>query len=89
LLEHLIIPESKHAIAAQIEILGSLGVGSDLSIFTMTTAINLDDQPMLMACKICEKSADCGLSPEVSTLHRQVPQVPPQLSLGISHCTTQ
>jgi hypothetical protein len=55
----------------------------------MTTAIDLDHQSMLMAREVCKISADRCLSPEVSTFHGQSPQVPPQLSLGVRHRSTQ
>ncbi len=55
----------------------------------MTAAIDFDDEALLMTGKVCEISADRRLPAKVCALHRELPEIPPQLLFRIRHVATQ
>ncbi|WP_246669585.1 hypothetical protein [Bradyrhizobium sp. KBS0727] len=55
----------------------------------MLTAIYLDDDPGPMRCEVGEVRTYGGLAPKVMRLERRLPQVLPQLLLGLGRVATQ
>jgi hypothetical protein len=51
----------------------------------MLASVDFDDQFVAMAGKIGEVSPNRRLAAEMSLIQRQTLQIPPELSLGISH----
>src|SRR5437879_2410426 len=55
----------------------------------MLTAIDLDDYPSLMRREVREIGTYGGLAPKVMRLERRLPQMLPQLLLGLGRVATQ
>jgi hypothetical protein len=55
----------------------------------MPTTVDLDDNPVRVACEISEVRADCGLSAKVSQSGRKAAKTPPQFFLGVCHRSSQ
>ena len=87
--EHIIVPESQHAIAARIEELGSRRVGDHLIIVPMLAAVDLDNEPQIMARKVYIVRPNCCLTTKMRSLRSNATQMPPELSLSNSHVATK
>jgi hypothetical protein len=88
-LQHLVIPETEHAIAIRLEILGSLGVRRDVVRLIMLPAIDFNDDAILVTGEIRKVRTYRRLSAEIGALDRDASQMPPQLSLRVRHLAAE
>ena len=88
-LEHIVVPEAKHAIAARIQKYGPSAIGDHSDTSGVSTAVNLDNQPARMTAKINKIATDRGLSSKMRAFDSRFPQMPPEFSLGVRHRTAQ
>jgi hypothetical protein len=70
-LQHIIVPETQHAIAIGLKISGSLCISDNVVRLAVLRAINLDDQSLFVAGEVSEVRTDRGLPPEVRVLDWQ------------------
>jgi hypothetical protein len=87
--QHLVIPESEHAIPAVLQILCSLHVTFHTIGFTMLAAIELDDNACMMTGEVREVGADRSLAAKMRAVGLQGSQVLPQLALGVGDFSPQ
>src|SRR5207302_9797935 len=64
--EDVVIPEAQHAIALRFEKFGALQIS--IGQFSVLPAVNLNDQPGLMTCKIDNVRAQPHLPPEMRAI---------------------
>jgi hypothetical protein len=81
--KNFIIPETKHAITERIQKFGSAVVSEPLIALTILSPIKLDDEFVLVTGEVNKIGTVCCLSAEVRAFHRNPPEMPPQLSLGV------
>jgi hypothetical protein len=75
--EHVVVPETQHAIAARFEVRGSSRIGIDASRFIVLSTIDLDHKPRPMAAEVSEVWSDRRLSPEMRAIHGEMAQMQP------------
>jgi hypothetical protein len=63
--QHVIVPESQHAVAVRIEKIRPYCVSNHLLIASMLSAIELNDETQIMICEICKVGSDRRLAAEV------------------------
>jgi len=63
--QHIVVPEAQHAIAARLEIGGSLGIAHEACGFIMLAAVHFNDQAHGMTGEISEVGSDGCLTTEV------------------------
>jgi hypothetical protein len=80
-LEHLVVPEAKHPVAARVEKRSAGFVF--LSSLEMLRAVQLDDEAPFGRAEISEVGADRKLTAEFGVAHLAVSQVAPQDSFGV------
>jgi hypothetical protein len=88
-LQHIVVPEAKDAIAMRTKVSGSLRITDNVIRLIMLPAIDLDDQASLMAGEVCKVRTDSGLPPEMGSLNWQAPQMPPKFAFRFDHVAAQ
>jgi len=89
IVQHVIVPKTKHTIPLSVKIGRSRQVARGLSRFGMLAAIDLNDETQVVLCEIREVGSDRGLAPPVRTGFWQTPQVPSKFSVGVRNSASQ
>jgi hypothetical protein len=80
-LQHLVVPEAQHPVAARVEKRSAGFIF--LSSLEMLRAVQLDDEASFGRAEICEVGAERKLTAEFGVAHLAVSQVAPQDSFGV------
>src|SRR4051812_15998787 len=86
--EHVVVPETQHAIAARVQLRGPLRIRCDATCFIVLSTIEFDHKPGAMTGEVREVGADGCLPAKVRAVDRQITQVLPQHALGIGRLVT-
>ena len=81
--QNLIIPEAQHAIALRVEIRVTRCISGQMRCLIMLPAVDLNDEPCLVASKICEIRSDRCLATEMRLRQGQPFQVTPKFLFGV------
>jgi hypothetical protein len=88
-LKDFIVPETQHTVTTRIQKLGPGAVATNTIAPTVLTTINLDDKLFLVTGKVDEIPPDRRLPAEMRAVDRHLPQIPPELSLGVRRLSAQ
>src|SRR5262245_55603139 len=81
--QHIIVPETQHAIAARVEIIGTSRIGSDAMRLVVLSTIELNHEARTVTREVREVRSDRRLAPKMGIIHRQMTEVLPQHALGV------
>jgi hypothetical protein len=84
--KHIVVPKSQHAVAVRFEIACPLFIDHAVG---MLAAVNLNDDPILMAGKIREIGSYRCLPAKVGSVLRNLTEISPKFFLGFCRVATK
>ena len=83
--QHIAIPEPEHTITVRVQIFGPQVVSRGVVRIIVLTAVDFDDQSLLMTGKVSEERPDGSLSSKMRACEGKAAQEAPQFAFRVGH----